>query len=418
MRIEMRGGLAPILTPLPVPSGSPTLKDRKSDAAFQVGITTNLRESPSLLVDKAKRVSFLFLIIVAVNVAIGVVFFFRGSKTASAEITTPLLAIEALQSKSLFYTAAARPFLISLKPQVLTAEDKQDDSERVRDFALAAQDPKLWRQLDHKYQFDTLLLSGDPGQYRLLLQHLIETRDWTLTYLDHTSMIFKRPPAKAWNPRELDAMRDRFKKLSTAERVTFLIQAAGKLLAIQRYTDAKHQLDEARTVNEKSSEVWTQLGLYHAHFAQWLDALNETSKALAIDANYRPALASKAQILFSMRRFDDAFAVSQRLVELAPEDPSALFLHAKISHEAHAYYAEIAALRKLVELAVRERQPVSGYRIYLAQAYAADGQALPALEQFQRALAAGDLSAEQRAYIEESIERIKTRAFVGGQTNP
>ena len=33
---------------------------------------------------------------------------------------------------------------------------------------------------------------------RQLLEHLAGSADWTLTYLDHTSFIFLRAPAKAW----------------------------------------------------------------------------------------------------------------------------------------------------------------------------------------------------------------------------
>ena len=56
----------------------------------------------------------------------------------------------------------------------------------------AVENPKLFRQLDRQYRFDALLLIGDPSQYRQLLEHLLEANDWTLTYLDHAALIYKR----------------------------------------------------------------------------------------------------------------------------------------------------------------------------------------------------------------------------------
>ena len=96
-----------------------------------------------------------------------------------------------------------------------------------------------------------------------------------------------------------------------------------------------------------------------------------------------------------------------------------LFLHARIAHQAHAYQSEIGVLKTLIELARKEGAPVTGYRIYLAQAYASSGEANPSLEQFNMALTDESISVDQRAYITDSIARIRNRVGQSAtQVNP
>ena len=354
-------------------------------------------------------IATLALVLANLGIVIYIVFLPQHKSAASPEIVTPRIAIEALEAKTVYFTPQARACLLSQKPLLLTPEDKDEKSERSTSFARAAQDAALWRQLDHLYQFDGILLSGDPVTFQPLLSHLLETHDWTLTYLDHTSLIFKRTPAKAWTPADLESISKKFATLKTPDRVSFLIQAAGKLSAVTQYTLAKHYLDEAMQLDPKSPDTLTQLALYYAHFSQWNKVVETSDHALSIDRNNVPALTVKAQGLQAMRRYDEALKTSDHLVEVAANDPNVLFLHARIAHAAHAYSREIAALKTIISIIEPQQFSVSGYRIYLAQAHASNGDALPALEQFQKALAAGDLSPEQKAYVEESIQRIKSR---------
>ena len=189
----------------------------------------------------------------------------------------------------------------------------------------------------------------------------------------------------------------------------FLVSAANKLLALGETQRAKGFLDEAIRLAPDSADARTQLALYHAQIGQWNEALENCNRALAIDQNAIPALSAKAQILFGAKRFDEALDVSEQMVAALPGEPSALFLHAKIAHEAHAFQREIVALKSLIELAEKAGAPLSGYRIYLAQAYAASSQAQPSLEQFEKAAASGELTPEQRTFVDESIRRIKSR---------
>ena len=88
------------------------------------------------------------------------------------------------------------------------------------------------------------------------------------------------------------------------------------------------------------------------------------------------------------------------MVAAQPNDPGLLFYHAKICHQARSFSAEIQTLQRLIERAESEGQPATGYRMYLAQAYAADGQAKPSIEEFKRVLADPAISREQRRFAE------------------
>ncbi len=346
----------------------------------------------------------------ALNIAVGLAYFLRRDHSEDdATLTTPALAIQSLNAGPLFFNELARPFLLEKKPDLLAPEDKEPRSERSRVFAAALNDPNLWRQLDRRYRFHDVMLSGDPGLYRPLLQHLLASADWPLSYLDHTSYIFRRAPTEAWSAGRLAEVRQHFEKRPAAERAEFLNGLAAKLSAINQYTAAKGCLDEVLKLDPRSPAAWTQLAAYHAHFSQWKDALTKADKALAGDPKFVPALAVKAQVLVAMERKDEAFAVAEQITDLAPKDPAMLFLVAKVAHAAHAYWREVDVLKRLIDLAERSGQPVAGYCIYLAQAYVSQGEAAPAVAQFEKALSDPGLSTEQRTYVEESIATIKSR---------
>jgi tetratricopeptide (TPR) repeat protein len=145
---------------------------------------------------------------------------------------------------------------------------------------------------------------------------------------------------------------------------------------------------------------------------QWKEAVTAADQALSIDSDFIPALACKAQSLYAMKYFSDAYNVSRKLIGELGDDPALLFYHAKIAHEARAYADEIRTLQKLITLAEEQKRPTSGYRVYLGQAYASDGQAEPALEQFAKALSDPELPKEQRTFASESAAMIRSR--VGG----
>lgn len=324
-------------------------------------------------------------------------------------LTTPRLALEALAAQELYFNGPAQPWLLALRPDLLTAEDRDVHSAHSRAFAQAVANPTLFRQLDRQQHFDTLLFVGDPSQYRALLDHLVERKDFTLAYVDHTSVVFKRPAAAPWTMQDLAAVRAKLGPTSPRETAEFLALTAAKLAAAHREVEAKTLLDQALALDAKCVEAWSALAGYQMNRGEFADALTAVDRALSLDGKNLGALAIRTQVFYATKRYNEAYAFSQRLVARLPDDPNVLFKHAQIAHEAHAYKSEITTLEKLIALAEAEQRSTTGYRLYLAQACMAASQGQPAIDAFNRVLADPDLPADQRKFSLESLERIKSR---------
>jgi tetratricopeptide (TPR) repeat protein len=324
-------------------------------------------------------------------------------------LTSPRFAVEALTPGPLYYNAAARPALLALRPELLEAEDRDERSERSRALVQAVVNPKLFRQLDRRYHFATLLLVGDPSQFRTLLEHLQETKDFRLSYVDHTSVIFRRSAEELWTTAALEPIRAKFASASKRDRAKFLALTGTKLTAAHFAAEGRALLEEALSLDGGLADAWSGLALDHMNRGRWADALANADRALAIDRNHLAALSTKTQVLYANKRFNEAYQLSTRLAAQLPEDPHVLFKHAQIAHEARAFTTEIVALEQLIQLATKNERPVTGYRLYLAQAYMAAGKGQPAIDNFQLVMADPHLPADQRTFAKDSIERIKTR---------
>lgn len=349
----------------------------------------------------------ILIVLVLLALAGGAFYFLLGRHRQrpplNANVTQPALAVEALQGldpKSLYYTFSAHDYLAQKKPALIAAHNAAQD---LLDFSRAEQDAQFWRKLDRKYRFDTLLFCGDPAEYHNLLEHLTLTKDWSLVYLDHTSMIFRRAPAKPWNMDDLRALEQKFANYPPYDRAGFLTALAARLLAIGQNGVAKPLLDESLRLDKDSPETWTQSGLYELQSNKPMEGLKNVNHALGLDKNNFDALSAKAKILFATKQFSPALEVSGLLVQQVPDDPGVLFNHSKIAHEAHAYQQEIATLQHLIEIIAGQHQPVAGFQLYLGQAYAKRGDADKAMEQFQKALDEGSLSEEQQKFIKDTM---------------
>ena len=339
--------------------------------------------------------------LVLLNLVFGIAVLMRGRR----EPVDPRLAGEHMaiahlkDAHDLFYSPGSHADLLAARPDLVRAADE-------RAFAQAVQMPAVFRTMDHAKQFDALLLSGDPKSYEPLLRHLGDTKDFVITWLDNADIVFRRRGAKAWAEADLQAQAGQFEG---ENRARFLSGAATRLMAIGQLAMAKRALDSAEPWGGNLPDYWTALALYDGDVTHWPDALEALNHALALQPDYTPALTTKALILFGARRYDEAMAISDQVVEQHPDDPSMLFLHAMISHQAHSYDREIAALKHLVELADAQGISTTGYRIYLGQAYAESGDAMQSLIQFQDAIDAPDVSPEQRDFAKDCIAKIRKR---------
>jgi Tfp pilus assembly protein PilF len=325
-------------------------------------------------------------------------------------LSTPELALAQVLARPVFYNAPARPWLLTKRPELLEEDDRANDSQRTLGYVQAVQNPKQFRQLDRQQRFATVLVVGDPSQYRPILDHLLDTRDWKLAYLDHTALVFRREVAAAWQPKQLDELRARLAGASAKTRSRALAQLGTKLVAVRELPAAKSIIEEAEKADAGEAEVWSAQSNYRLALGDWKAAIASAEKALALEPESPSALGCMAQALYASKRFEEAFAVSARLLAKLPDEPGVLFYHARIAHEAKRGEDEVAALKKLIALAEKAQRPVSGYRIYLAQAYAGANERDRSIEEFDAALRDPDLPEEQRKYANESVMKLRAAA--------
>jgi len=361
-----------------------------------------LRKRPAFLLGAG--VIFVLLIVAVVVIS-------RGTfSPRNPLLDSPQLAVEALQAQSLYFNGRAKPWLLARRPELLKAEDRDPDSERSRSFPQAVEMPKLFRQLDRAYRFDALFLVGDPSEYKPLLDHLVETKDWTLRYVDHTSLVFRRDGGQPWRVDDFAAVKAHFAGSSARDRAEVLAQAALRLLAAKQPEAGKTLLDEASDLAPKEPHVANALAMYYIGRGEWAQASQQVERALSADSDFLPALATRTLLLYGMKRFSEAYDLSSKLIAKVPNDPNLLFYHAKIAHEAHAYQAEVVALGTLIKQAEAEGRPIGGYQIYLGQAFTSMGDAQRAIDAFMLALNDADLPTDQRSFARENIARIKKRS--------
>jgi tetratricopeptide (TPR) repeat protein len=327
---------------------------------------------------------------------------------ASPELSSPKLALALIQSKSLYFNGPARPWLVALRPDLLASERPEGNAERLRSFAQAVQNPALFRQLDRQHHFDALLLVGEPRQYQPLLDHLIETKDWALSYVDHTSVIFHRGRDSAWQPAALSAVEQTF--VRPRERADFLGLAAAKLLSLRMTDVARDLLERAERLGGGSLEVLCTRADYHMNRGEWARSLALTDRILSRDPGHLGALATRSWVLFVTKRYEEALSASRKLIEAYPEHSHLLFSHARMAHQRGAFDEEIEVLTRLIRVASEAGSPTAEYRVYLAQAYAEKSEAKDAIEQLVVALREGGLPDKQRKYAQELLERIRSRS--------
>ncbi len=333
-------------------------------------------------------------------------------------VSTPQIALEKLEARSLYYNSEARPWMLQRRADLLTAEDRDEKSARVVSFAQAPQNPRLFRQLDRQYRFDTILLLDDPSRYQRLLDHLLEPepdkRDFKLVYLDHWALVFKRGAAREWEPGDSDPVKQRMAGLNAEDRATFLSMAAMKMLAVRQSEVAKHWLDEAVSADGSSVDALTGLAQYYVWLGKWKEAEAYADRALAKNENCVGAVAVKVLTMRATKHMLDAFKLSEKLNTLIPEDPVRLWQHAQLAHESQQFAAEIVALTRLIQMALDEERPVAEYEFHLGEAHAfsamKDGAHAPmAVEHLKKALADPSLPADKRKFAEERLATIRER---------
>lgn len=345
----------------------------------------------------------------------------RSAPALSPELATPRLALahlsagqapnESNEPRSLFFTPPALPF-VKAHPDWIGGDPAKAEA-LAKEYNLVAHNPKAWRTLDRQSRFDTVLLMDDPAAFRPLLDHLSGSTDWTLTYLDATSIIFRRSPAKAWSAADLTPLKETFATHPKREQILLRVQTAHRLIALNEMNLAKTLLDEASAIDPDSAVAWSQLSFWHATQGQWNGAVAAAERAYKADPQHLPAVTAQANALFAQGKFNEALKLTRQLVKELPEDGPALYLHAKVTHAAHAYTQEIEVLKKIIDLAAPRSLPTGTWRVFLGQAYAATGEADAALKEFELALKDPTLTTRERSFSEKALNRLQDKEPLG-----
>ena len=362
----------------------------------------------TFLITRTRLIS-LFVLAAAIVGGGGWLLWKRAHRTwypTSEQLTTPRLALARLPDETVFTTAPGREWLFREKPACVPAAAKDPEGALSKRMNRAVQEPGVFRELDREVRFAAVWLFGDPSWFKPLLEHLIETKDFTVAYLDHGSIIFRRGADDKTTP-EATLMSSAQRFEDPRERAFLLANGAVRFASLRQGETAARCLHAAEESSASIPDVWSAWSVYRMTKGDWDKALVAAERALSIDPNFIPGLACKVQTLFAMKRFPEAYKLSERLVLTSPEDPSILFYHAKLAHEARAFDAEIEALQRLIALGEKAGVNVSSYRIYLAQALAHKGEGDNAKNQLTLALLDTSLPREQRQKADELLGHIQ-----------
>lgn len=338
----------------------------------------------------------------------------RDRVPPSPELTTPMLALNHLtlpHNAPIFFTLDAVPYL---KEHWLEWSETFGTTPRLPEeiavqFDASLKSPQDWRALDRKWHFGTVLLTGDPANFRPLLDHLRQSPDWTLTKIDTTSLLFERSPARAWTIADVEPLLAVFETHSAREQNTARNQIALRLMYLGEMKESKVMLDQVIQRDPKSKEAWIERSFLHGMLGQWQESLDDATRAFALDSHYRPAQFAQAEAYYALGRFELALDVARALYESGPGDTKTLLLHAKVTHAAHAYVEEIEVLQRIISIQDAKSQPVGVWQIYMGQAYAGSGDGGAACEQFKAALKDPSLTQTERDFARKALERFEPR---------
>jgi tetratricopeptide (TPR) repeat protein len=299
--------------------------------------------------------------------------------------------------KEVFANPTARRHLLLLLPN-------GGSGVSLEDSARLALNPSEWREAFRRQRWPAVVLSGPIGEYRPLLDHLLVSPDWHLASVTNHGFLFRHGPGLP--PRSLE---EDFRLRSDHETALYLAQIAGYYEAIRRTGDARACLDRALSLAPENTSVLSHAANFAVVQRRWQDALAHSRKALEKNPNLGHAKLVQALALFETGEMEQAEKLIDEVLLESPNDSYTLFLSARIRRTLNDYTGEAASLEKLVTNAKNAGVSPVDYQIYLAQAYAKQGLAEPALRSYRAALESDQLGPREREDIRDAIEAIESK---------
>jgi tetratricopeptide (TPR) repeat protein len=324
----------------------------------------------------------------------------KGEVASDLRLLLPLeLAdeIRPLGKEQVFANPTALKHLLLLLPN-------GDGGISLEDSARLALNPSEWREAFRRHRWPAVVLSGPMGEYRPLLDHLLVSPDWHLASVTNHGFLFRHGPGLP--PRSLE---ESFRFRSDHETALYLAQIAGYYEAIRRTGDARACLERAVSLAPENTSVLSHAANLAVAQRRWQDALAQSRKALEKNPNLGHAKLVQALALFETGEREQAEKLIDEVLLESPNDSYTLFLSARIRRTLNDYGGEAASLEKLVTNAKTAGFSPVDYQIYLAQAYAKQGLAEPALRSYRAALESDQLGPRERHDIREAIEAIESK---------
>jgi tetratricopeptide (TPR) repeat protein len=305
--------------------------------------------------------------------------------------------IRGLDRKKVFANPTALGQLLLLIPN---AGEGLSPAEAAR----LSTNPSQWREGFRREGWDSVLLSGPVGEYRPLLDHLVVSPDWHLASVTNYGYLFRY--GSGLPPRTLDPA---FRLGSDQETAIYLAQIAGYYDAIRRTADARTCLERALELAPENTIVLSHAATFAIAQKRWQDAIDYSSKALAIDHDLGHAKLVQALALLEIGEAQKAENLVDEVLLVSPDDAYTLFLSARIRRSLNDYGGEAEALERLIVVAKKSGRSPANYQIYLGQAYARQGLSEPALGNYRAALVSGQLDRQQTEEVRKAIEAVESK---------
>lgn len=290
-------------------------------------------------------------------------------------------------------------------PPGLLAPMSKDQSLRLpspEESAEAISDTSAFLTLNRRYRFDRVFLL--PGSScSSLRDHLLHSAAWVLYRVLPEGYLFAPAAKTAWHPP--DAAEATRLHPDESERSLWLIGIAENLIAIGYPEEAMNLLKLSTCSKDHESRRLSVLASLEASCGHWNKALDYSDESLRLDRNNRNAMVIHIRSLAETGHADEALSKARNYAAAIP-DAETLFLLARVANVSGDHAVEISALRRLVAVASREKQPAGASLLYLGQALARDGQRGEALRILEEAEAAPELTQDQRKVIRELREHL------------
>ena len=329
--------------------------------------------------------------------------FGRGHRPSSDEV-------EAKEQIALIRRLAGKNTPLLFSPEFLIlGEGKVDGLSTVApgkaESEAALGSPSFFSSLHREKHFTSILLA--PAQASSpLCTYLLESPLWSLKEVTPWGYLFLPVGSGEWiPPSEEEIIRNH---PDPTLRAQWLIGSASNLIAIKRTKQAEQLLLEAGKTNRLPSLLLSAQASLAASRGRWNEALTLSRQALSKNSSNITARIILVRALIECGKPDEAFSEAKKLRSLTlTRNTEALFLLARAANAANDKNEEIQALREMISLAREHHQPLGASLTYLGQAYAQNGERGMAMRTFEEALAAPELTEEQREMIRQLIAHLK-----------